>query len=904
MQSHPNQGIIYVQAKDVIPGRVYFMKGLTVPQDDKLIFSTGLDSLDAMLHGLVRGDNVVWQMDDVSDYIYFIRPFCRRLNDEGKPLVYFRFAQHESLLDDSIRADTFKLDPHVGFEPFISRIFEVIEDYGIGACYVFDCLSDLSVDWYSDRMLGNFFMLTCPHLFTFDTIAYFMLGKNRHTPFAVEAIHNTAQVVLDLFRSGDEKYLLPIKVTNVKDLSRHSTTMYMLHSCKDDSFEPVAQSALVSRILAAAPQPWLDFNIERRDIWAETFIEALKISKYPSGTDRDHHEDIRERLVRMIITREGKLVSMCLRYLALDELISIGKRMVGTGLVGGKSAGMLLARAILRDADHEAAASLLETHDSFFIGSDVFYTYLIDNGCWWDRRSLIKGGLDLEKAATIADKIRGGSFRDYLIEQFREMLNYFGQAPLIVRSSSLLEDSYGNAFSGKYESVFCANQGTPEERLKNFIAAVKQVYSSTMSPDALSYREHRGLLDKDEQMALLVQRVSGEAYGDIYLPHLAGVAYSFNPFVWNKKINPEEGVVRMVFGLGTHAVDRVGDDYTRIVSISAPLLRPEGNFDSVSKYSQRKIDLLDLKKNAHSQWPLESVFSCVTNVPWDELATRDEGKEDRARKLGIQDVFSSTLTFDRFLSSSRFISDISRMLKTLEKAYSHPVDIEFSLNFIGDGTYRINLLQCRPFQVVKASSGFATPENIPEDKLIISSSGPFIGQSLSKTLDALVYIPPDRYSQMNTSKKYQLAQQIGLLAEAFPDNSTIMLVGPGRWGSTMPQLGIPVSFRQIRRISVICEIAAMHSGLVPDLSLGTHFFNDLVETNILYMALLPNAENNLLNSNIITASPNSLLQVMPDANEWTDSIIVLQPGAPPALPQIRIHVDSIAQKGLVFWCFM
>ncbi|MBN1864424.1 MAG: hypothetical protein JW808_05950, partial [Victivallales bacterium] len=533
--------------------------------------------------------------------------------------------------------------------------------------------------------------------------------------------------------------------------------------------------------------------------------------------------------------------------------------------------------------------------------SDVFYTYLIDNDCWWDRRSLIKGALDLGKAAAIADKIRKGGFRDYLIEQFREMLNYFGQAPLIVRSSSLLEDSYGNAFSGKYESVFCANQGTPEERLENFINAVKQVYSSTMSPDALSYREHRGLLDKDEQMALLVQRVSGEAYGDIYLPHLAGVAYSFNPFVWNKKIKPEEGVVRMVFGLGTHAVDRGGDDYTRIVSISAPLLRPEGNFDSVSRYSQRKIDLLDLQKNTHSQWTIEDVFSRVQNVPWEELATRDDGKEEQARQLGIQNVFSSTLTFDRFLSSSSFISDISRMLKTLENAYSHPVDIEFSLNFIGDGTYRINLLQCRPFQVVKASSGYATQEHIPEDRLIIRSSGPFIGQSLSKTLDAIIFIPPEKYSQMNTSQKYLIAQQIGLLTDAFPDNSSIMLVGPGRWGSTMPQLGIPVSFRQIRKISVICEIAAMHSGLVPDLSLGTHFFNDLVEMNILYMAIPQNAGNNFLNSAIFSPSTNSLLKIIPDAQEWIDSIIVLQPEINSTLQPIRIHVDSIAQNGLVFF---
>ena len=179
---------------------------------DKFTFSTGLDSLDDILQGFVRGDNVVWQMDELDDYIHFLLPYCRRLNEESKPLVYFRFAQHKYLLPDDIKHDCVTLHAQEGFEQFVSEIFTVIEEYGLGACYVFDCLSELSVDWYSDRMLGNFFMLTCPYLFDYDTIAYFMLSKHQHTPFAVEAIHNTAQVVLDVFHSGDERYLLPIKV--------------------------------------------------------------------------------------------------------------------------------------------------------------------------------------------------------------------------------------------------------------------------------------------------------------------------------------------------------------------------------------------------------------------------------------------------------------------------------------------------------------------------------------------------------------------------------------------------------------------------------------------------------------------------------------------------------------------
>ena len=193
---------------------------------DKLTFSTGIDSFDDILHGLVKGDNVVWQVDHIDDYIHFLLPFCRRVNEENKPLVYFRFAQHEYLLPDDIKVDCRKLDPYAGFEVFISEIFAVIEEYGVGACYVFDSLSELSVDWYSDRMLGNFFMLTCPYLYDYDTIAYFMLSKKRHTPFALDAIQRTAQLVLDLYRGDDAYYILPVKVDG-----RYSESMYMLHRC-------------------------------------------------------------------------------------------------------------------------------------------------------------------------------------------------------------------------------------------------------------------------------------------------------------------------------------------------------------------------------------------------------------------------------------------------------------------------------------------------------------------------------------------------------------------------------------------------------------------------------------------------------------------------------------------------
>jgi hypothetical protein len=864
---------------------------------DALAFSTGIPALDGVLRGLVRGDNVVWQLEELDDYVHFLLPFCRNANREGKPLIYFRFAQHRHLLPEDVAARCVELDAQAGFEPFIAAIFSVIEEAGPGACYVFDSLSDLSVDWYSDRMLGNFFMLACPYLFIFDTIAYFMLSKHQHTPFAVEAIHQTAQVVLDVFRSGPELYLLPIKVQNVHAPDRHSASMYTLHSGADDAFTPVTKSMVVARILGHAPQPWLDFNIDRRDIWTETFLEAQKMNEeiYRNRRIPGRVDSLKSQLIRMILTREEALFALCHRYLSMEDLIAVGKRMVGTGLVGGKSTGMLLARAILHAAD-PAWDDMLETHDSFFVGSDVYYTYIITNGCWWDRRQLRGDDLDLSRTDDIRARILAGRFPEDIVEQFREMLNYFGQSPIIVRSSSILEDAYGNAFSGKYESVFCANQGTPDQRLRNFLDAVRTVYASTMSREALAYRAHRGLLDQDEQMALLVQRVSGEVQGHLYFPHLAGVGYSFNPFVWNPRIEAAAGVLRLVCGLGTHAVDRGGDDYTRIVALNEPLLRPESSGDALARYSQKQVDVLDLAANRHATLPFAEIAQDAPALPLDLIAPRNQEIEERARELGRPGFFSRMLTFDPILAGGEFLPRLRAMLATLEAAYAYPVDIEFAVNFLDDKDFRINLLQCRPFQISRDLRRIETIGEIPDADVVLRSTGPILGQSLATAVDHLIYIVPERYSALTSSDRFAVAHLIGeLTATLAKDHAgVVMLVGPGRWGTSMPELGIPATFSEIRHAAILCELAIMHEGLSPDVSLGTHFFNDLVETDILYLAVEPIHPGTAYRPERLLAAPNRLAELHPDAApRWADTVrVITQP--------LSLHADTFQQRGVLF----
>ncbi len=859
--------------------------------------SCGIPALDEVLETIWAGDNIVLEVDELGDFAAFAERYCRHTAKTGTKLVYFRFADHPPFVPEGVPVEQHDLDPSAGFEHFISEILSVIEANGRdGVYYLFDCLSGLAIDWYSDRMLGNFFRLTCPFLYLYDTVALFVLLRHVHTPLATRVIHTTAQVVLDVYRSNDALYILPVKV-----FERTSPTMYMLHRWDGERVRPVTQSAVLSEILTGTQHPWIDVNVDWRDPWATTFSEAESmLERQRAGdVDPDELDAMTEKLVRMVLSRDvnDDLHALCRRYFQLGDLVAVGKRMVGSGLAGGKSVGMLLARKIL-SVDRPDISAHLEIHDSFYVGSDVYYSYLVLNDCWWDRHRLRNAEDPFAAARLIHDKLLAGEFAESTEAQFREILDYFGQSPIIVRSSSLLEDAYGNSFSGKYESVFCANQGDPESRLGNFKDAVRTVYASTMSEEALSYRMHRGLLHRDEQMALLVQRVSGEFHGSLYYPHIGGVGYSFNPYVWNRKLDPDQGMLRLVFGLGTRAVDRHDDDYTRLVALDAPKLRPEGSAADIARYSQHVVNVIDLEANAHVSRRFEDVARASDSLPLELFASHDTEMERRAREHGMRDVFTYVLTFDGLLGCTEVPGVMREMMQALSAAYEHPVDIEFTINHLDDGTYRINLLQCRPFHVTGNITHIPLPEDIPEKDVILRTSGPLIGQSRAAEIDRVVYVQPEGYAALPLDQKFEVARLVGRVTN-LPGAWTTMLLGPGRWGTKMPELGIPVRFNEIKNVSVLCEIARMHEGLNPDLSLGTHFFNDLVDMDVLYIGIAPASAGATLNEELLRLLPNRLAALLPGDAQYADVVRVIDAESLEAA-WMMLRADAIGQQAVVY----
>jgi len=834
--------------------------------------STGLATLDEILDGLRVGDNVVWQVDEVEDYRYFATLFAQQKLPENKRVLYLRFAHHQPLLKNQDQVITHRLDAHSGFETFSTQVHNIITQEGRGAYYVFDCLSDLLSAWSTDLMIGNFFRITCPYLFQMDTVAHFALLRNAHSFKTVARIRETTQVLIDVPNVEGNVFIHPLKMTN-----RYSPTMFHPHKKEGERFVPVTSSLDATRLLSHMSQKRAENMKRNLDYWDRLFLHAAEMVENKSSPEEKKKKV--DQLCQIMIGRERRILTLAQEVFSLEDLLDIKSRLVGTGYIGGKSAGMLIARKILLQDTSFPWSDHLEPHDSFYIGSDVFYTYLVENG-WWKLRMEQKTPEGyFEVARDLRERMLQGTFPDEILDSFWQIIEYFGQSPIIIRSSSLLEDAFGNAFAGKYESIFCVNQGPPEDRFRQFGEYVRKVFASTLNEDALSYRRQRGLDQQDEQMALLIQRVSGSYRKRYFFPDLAGVGVSHNTFVWKEGMDPKAGMLRLVFGLGTRAVNRVENDYPRLVALDGPLLKPHAGMADARKYSQHDVDVLNIERNRIETASLLDLLEHLKEdlgFDIDLIGIRDRQTMEKLRERGIRDKEVWILTFDPLLSKVSFTGVMQKMLKILEDRYRYPVDIEFTINFAKEGTPQINLLQCRPLQTKGQGKRVYIPENIASERIFFQSEGNFMGGNIAQPLRRIIYIEPEGYSKLPLSEKYTIARLIGKLNQQIGNQEDLptLLLGPGRWGTTTPSLGVPVRFSEINHMTAIVELEYSSGSLTPELSFGTHFFQDLVETDIFYVAIFPEKENVLFHKQWMDLLPNIIETLIPEGSRYGEVIKV------------------------------
>ena len=788
---------------------------------------SGIPMMDEALQYIRLGDNVVWQVPSLDEFRYVAEKFANQAIADGRNLIYIRFAEHEPILTprEGLKIEHVELSHR--FETFTVNIHNLIEREGFDAFYVFDCLSELEQAWSTDLMMGNFFHLTCPFLFILDTVAYFPLIRGRHSFDAIATIRDTTQLFLDVYKDDKDVYVRPMKVWN-----RYSQTMFQPYRLNraDNRFTVLSDGTEVSHFYSVMNREASQAQDQNLDSW-ERFFSRTKLL-HQSGVDVS---DECSKICNIMLTRDEKMRRLIKANFKPEDYFEVHSRMVGTGMIGGKACGMLLSRKIVENHRPDIFARF-EPHDSYYIGSDVFYSYIVDNG-FWDLR--IKQRTEegyFSLAGEFEKKIMEGKFPAKIEAEFRRILDYYGNDPVIVRSSSILEDGFGNAFAGKYESVFCGGQENAEERLKAFEEAVKTVYASTMSMSALDYRKRRGLDKRDEQMSILVQRVSGSRYEGFFMPCTAGVGYSASPYRMGSE-KPKNGMLRLVMGLGTAAVDRRTGSYPRLVSLDNPTKVLSTDVNDRQQFSQRIVDAISVITNDVEGFDSMKICDSVPRYLKNMIYSHNYETESRLRERGDwRDVLF--ITCDGLTKNEQLMADMRDMLSLIQSHYEYPVDTEYTINFAPDGSYVIDLLQCRPLQLTAEGDKITVPKDIDRKDILLETKGVSMGFSRELSLDGVVYIDPIAYYQLPYRRKYEIKDALAKVNWHYREQGKhLLLLTPGRICTSSPELGVPSGFSDISEFSVIAEVSESKVGYIPELSYGSHIFQDLVEAGILYTAV-------------------------------------------------------------------
>ncbi len=504
---------------------------------------------------------------------------------------------------------------------------------------------------------------------------------------------------------------------------------------------------------------------------------------------------------------------------------------IGEGSIGGKARPLLFAKDVLHSYDDEDLKSI-GFQPSIFIATGVFDEFISQPAA---KSAISTGDYETIKRAFLSCELP-----KYVVDKIKAFLED-ADFPLVVRSSSLKEDSIKYSFAGKYKSIFLANTDpTLGDRLYKVLVAIKKIYARVYHPIAVAYRSKHNI--GDDKMAIIIMKASGSKRGTYYYyPTTAGVAFSKNYRPWSSRIKQEDGLIRMVFGYGTRCTGRW---YARLFSLTDPNLRPEGNDPyTIVKYSQETFDVVNLKKGCFESHNINrskfflryhNQISAIASVftPDGELLPYSLLSSD-------EDIVGGKIVF-AFQGFPRrypnFFRRMRKMLNVLESKMGFPIDSEFTYEPEYD---EIILVQARALWARSETKNVKIPK-VDEDKVILRGNSMILNGVVEK-VPYLILVNPDEYTKER--EKYKIARLIGKLKESFKPRKFI-LVGPGRWGSTNPNLGVPVKYNEIEGCVCLVELGIMEKGFWPELSYGTHFFGDLELDGVLYMPVFVGKEGN------------------------------------------------------------
>ncbi|MGI5921215.1 MAG: PEP/pyruvate-binding domain-containing protein [Syntrophomonadaceae bacterium] len=625
-------------------------------------------------------------------------------------------------------------------------------------------------------------------------------------------------------------------------------------------------------------------TIDRIDTSLEEIVEAVKRYRNVAGDSNMLYSPterwLEVALIRRFLSENLDFIRVAKHYIGICDFYEVVKRLIfpeeSHGKIGGKSTGLCLAQQILKtESQNDPLLACVKVPKTWYITTDELTDFLHYNSLEGLNEQKYKELSEIRmNYPNVIQMFKNGRFPPGIVKSLAMALDDFGEVPLIVRSSSLLEDQMGAAFSGKYKSLFLGNRGSKKERLKALMNAIVEVYASVYGPDSIRYRAERGLLDFQEEMGIMIQQVVGTQIGPYFLPLYAGVAVSNNEFRWSPRIRREDGLIRLVMGLGTRAVDRLSDDFPFLISPGQPNLRVNMVPEEVKHYSPKKVDVINLESNTFETISIERLLrEYGTEIPHVHqlVSAYREGFIERLNAFQIDfDRDDLVVNFGGLLESTPFVKKVGHILSTLQEKIGFAVDIEFASD--GKDFY---LLQCRPQGFGDYAAPAPVPKDIPANRMIFSARR-YISNGLVQNISHVVYVDPDAYSRLpNLEMLVKVGKAVGMLNTILPRRQFI-LMGPGRWGSRGDiKMGVQVTYADINNTAALIEIARQKSNYLPELSFGTHFFQDLVEANIRYLPLYPDDPDIIFNERFLTKSPNILVKLLPQCQDLEDVIRVI-----------------------------
>ena len=581
---------------------------------------------------------------------------------------------------------------------------------------------------------------------------------------------------------------------------------------------------------------WL---MARSEILLATKLKPIKVSDFTSIPE------LKRYLVDCIYQRrKGRQKGIIAEFTSGDfdpdaDFIKIGK-----GSLGGKARGLAFMSTQLKensDIFRKYPDIDIKVPQSLVISTDAFDEFI-------ERNHLKDISTTTSSDAKISELFLTAELPEWLQDHLRQFLAH-AKYPLAIRSSSLLEDAQFEPFAGIYKTYMLPNRHPDIElRLLRLCQAIKLVYASTYMAAPRAYAKNTTHRIEEEKMAVVLQKLTGSAYGEYFYPAISGVAQSFN-FYPISRMKPEEGIAHIALGLGKTVVE--GGTSLRFPPKYPQLMPQFSTVEDILKNAQRYFYALKISEFPEAFGTPDNITDEITlarlqiddfsdHPPVKHFSSTYFPQEHRIRDTAAANGYP-VLTFASVLKYHSFpLPDIIRHILELgRKGMGSPVEIEFSVNLPLNEDHRpeFSLLQIRPM----ATGGFNQSVSITDEEIqqAFCYSTMALGNGVFSDIQDIVFVRPDTFDPAQT---IAIADDIGKINQQFvKENRKYLLMGPGRWGSADRWLGIPVTWSDISGVGAMVETTSKN--LHADPSQGSHFFHNITSLGISYLNTADNGED-------------------------------------------------------------